>query len=190
MKLIFQLSGENAHLAAAEAAAVAGIKKYAVEGRLLVANVAGTAGAKAIRESSKRLAYTSAIYKVLFTASTKTLSAKIVCYKWNSVYKESFAVRISSHAAKEGSHITKESGVSEKGLAAIIWKKLKKPVVNLEAPKTAIEIIMTPKTIYCCLLLSKPKHDFEQRKPHLRPGFSPVSLHPKLARAIVNLTGI
>ncbi|MBI2575407.1 methyltransferase domain-containing protein [Candidatus Woesearchaeota archaeon] len=190
MKLIFQLSGENLPLAAAEAAAVAGLRKYKVEGRLLVVNVAGEAGAKAIREAAKRLAYTSSIHRVLFTANKKTLDAKIAGYKWNTVYKESFAVRISSHIAKEGSHSAKEAVFSEKDLAAIIWKKLKKPVVNLESPKTAIEIIITPKTVYCCLLLHKLKHDFEQRKPHLRPGFSPVSLHPKLARAIVNLTGI
>ena len=34
------------------------------------------------------------------------------------------------------------------------------------------------------------KHTFSKRKPHLRPGFHPSSLHPKLARAFVNLTGI
>lgn len=34
------------------------------------------------------------------------------------------------------------------------------------------------------------KHDFSKRKPHLRPGFHPSSLNPKLARAFVNLTGI
>ena len=34
------------------------------------------------------------------------------------------------------------------------------------------------------------KHKFGLRKPHLRPGFHPSSLNPKLARAIVNLTGI
>ncbi|MBW2993758.1 hypothetical protein KY317_04250, partial [Candidatus Woesearchaeota archaeon] len=31
---------------------------------------------------------------------------------------------------------------------------------------------------------------FGLRKPHLKPGFHPVSLNPKLARAMVNLTGI
>ncbi len=187
MKLIFQFSGENLPLAAAEAAAVTDIRKHGIDGRLLVAN---TADAKAIRDAAKRLGYTSSICRVLFTANTKTLAAKMAGYKWNSAYKESFAVRISSHAAKEGNHSTKETWLNEKDLAAIIWKKLKKPIVNLEAPKTAVEIIITPKTVYCCLKLHDMKHDFEKRKPHLRPGFSPVSLHPKLARAIVNLTGI
>ena len=34
------------------------------------------------------------------------------------------------------------------------------------------------------------KQGFSKRKPHLRPGFHPSSLNPKLARAFVNLTGI
>jgi len=31
------------------------------------------------------------------------------------------------------------------------------------------------------------KQEFQKRRPHLRPYFTPTSLHPKLARAIVNL---
>lgn len=34
------------------------------------------------------------------------------------------------------------------------------------------------------------KHLFSKRRPHLRPGYHPSSLQPKLARAFVNLTGI
>jgi len=34
------------------------------------------------------------------------------------------------------------------------------------------------------------KSGFGKRKPHMRPGFHPSSLNPKLARAFVNLTGI
>ncbi len=33
------------------------------------------------------------------------------------------------------------------------------------------------------------KQKFGLRRPHLKPGFHPVSLNPKLARAMVNLTG-
>ena len=32
--------------------------------------------------------------------------------------------------------------------------------------------------------------DFESRRSHLRPFSSPSSLHPKLARALINITGI
>jgi len=34
------------------------------------------------------------------------------------------------------------------------------------------------------------KQKFGLRRPHLKPGFHPTSLNPKLARAMVNLTGI
>ena len=78
---------------------------------------------------------------------------------------------------------------SEKNLAGYIWRAVKKPKVNLGNPKTHIEIFFAKDKVYCCLLLGKLKHSFEERKSHLRPRPSPISLHPKLARAMANLTG-
>ena len=43
---------------------------------------------------------------------------------------------------------------------------------------------------YCGLLIYTNKEYFESRKSHLRPFPHPSSLHPKVARALVNLTGI
>ena len=40
------------------------------------------------------------------------------------------------------------------------------------------------------LLIKEIHHTFDERKAHLRPELSPVSLHPRLARALVNLSGI
>jgi tRNA (guanine10-N2)-dimethyltransferase len=37
---------------------------------------------------------------------------------------------------------------------------------------------------------SELRQGFGLRKPHMKPGFHPASLNPKLARAMVNLTGI
>ena len=78
---------------------------------------------------------------------------------------------------------------SEKELAGYVWRKVKSPEVRLKDSKTHIEVFFTKNNIYCCLLLKKLKHSFEERKSHLRPSPSPISLHPKLARAMVNLTG-
>jgi tRNA (guanine10-N2)-dimethyltransferase len=77
---------------------------------------------------------------------------------------------------------------SERNLAFYVWKKIKNPIVNLSNPKTHIEIFFLEDKVLCCLLLQKLKHNFEERKSHLRPRPTPISLHPKLARAMVNLT--
>jgi len=78
---------------------------------------------------------------------------------------------------------------TEKKLASFIWRKVKNPKVDLESPKTHIDIFFTEKRIYCCLLLKKMDEYYESRRSHLRPRPSPISLHPRLAKAMVNLTG-
>lgn len=96
---------------------------------------------------------------------------------------------------------------SEKELAKYVWRSVKysmnkfhgelknqkflsKPKVNLENPRTRIELFLYGNRAYCGLLLFENKEDFESRKSHLRPFPSPSSLHPRLARALVNLAGI
>lgn len=80
--------------------------------------------------------------------------------------------------------------LSEKNLAKYIWRSVKRPKVELENPKTLIQLFMTKKKAYCGLLIFENKGDFEARKSHLRPFPSPSSLHPKLARALVNISGV
>ncbi len=180
MKCLFVLSGENIQMAAAEAAAVLGLKKPECDGRLMAANVKSK---KELDYAAKRLALTHSILSVLFSFPVSKIAAKISAYDWSRIYRESFSVRIHNYSKRQ-------IMLTEKELAGIIWNKLKMPVVNLENPQTPIHIIISEKTAYCCILISEIKHNFEQRKPEHRPGFSPVSLHPRLARAIVNLTGI
>ena len=73
-------------------------------------------------------------------------------------------------------------------LADIIWDKLKNPKADMKNPKTILEIIFSEK-IFACLRLWENKEKFEERKAHLRPYNHPTSLHPRLARCLVNLTG-
>ncbi|MBS3125240.1 hypothetical protein J4211_03230 [Candidatus Woesearchaeota archaeon] len=63
-------------------------------------------------------------------------------------------------------------------------------VVDLENPGTQIQFFFTKSHIYCGKLLWEQYERFEERRAHLRAAHSPVSLHPKLARAMVNLTGV
>ena len=67
---------------------------------------------------------------------------------------------------------------------------MENPKVSLESSKTLIQIFIIKDKVYCGLLIYTNNEDFESRKPNLRPFSSPTSLHPKLARALVNLTGI
>jgi tRNA (guanine10-N2)-dimethyltransferase len=63
--------------------------------------------------------------------------------------------------------------------------------VDLENPDVDIRVLITDDEWYIGRKLAMtPRRVYEQRRAHHRPFFSPISLHPKLARAFVNLSGI
>ena len=79
---------------------------------------------------------------------------------------------------------------SERKLAGYIWDKLKNPKVSLQNPKTLIAVVIAKNKAYCGVLEYENNEDFESRKSHLSLFPHPSSLHPKIARALINLTGI
>ena len=135
-------------------------------------------------------------------------------YDWKSVYDGSFCLRIEklnenneetaiTDWHNSGKHIKERSNkkiikntkysrnrLSEKNLSGYIWRKLTGPKVDLKNPKTLIHIFIAKNKAYCGLLAYSNEEDFSSRKSHNRPFPHPSSLHPKVARALINLTGI
>ncbi len=170
MKKIYVLSKENVDLAKEEVLALTGPQKYELYKHFLIVNTK--------ERLEQRLAYTKAIYKFLFLCEEKELIKNIKKFNWKKVYKKNFCLRV--HNKK----------YSEKDLASYIWRKLKNPKVNLENPKTKIELFFVNRKFLAGLLMKEIKEPFDKRKAHLRPELHPTSLHPKLARCSINLTGI
>ncbi len=216
---LFLLSGEHIDIAKAEVASLVGRPVVLAERLLLVK----TPDAKAIetdfskksesrepesRESDfSRLAYTSAVFQLLFKTKIKNLQRKINSFEWNKVYRKNFCVRVThlkiplvtsaiiptvtSAATSAAAHSTAHKTIySERELAGFIWPNLKAPKANLDNPETLIELFFLNDEVYCCKNIFINREQFSKRKPHLRPEHSPISLNPKLARAMVNLTGI
>jgi tRNA (guanine10-N2)-dimethyltransferase len=125
-----------------------------------------------------RLAYTKAVYDLLFIADEKNLRKSIDSFDWQKIYKKDFCVR------------RFDVSFSSKELGSMIWLKLKKPKVNLSNPATEMHFIKAKGKVFCGLLKYLQKEDFESRKAHNRPELHPSSMHPKLSRAFINLTGI
>jgi tRNA (guanine10-N2)-dimethyltransferase len=78
-------------------------------------------------------------------------------------------------------------------------KKLEKKVadcvkgenkVDLENPDNEIRVIISNRGHIGVVLAKIKRNAFEKRKVQNRPYFSPVSLHPRLARALVNLSRV
>lgn len=201
MKYIFLLSGDYIKLGIEEAVSLFDFKNYEFFDRFLIVGLKNNLNT--LNKSFKRLALTKSIYKLLFECDFHELIGLMEKYNWDSVYRDNFCLR-TYYVDYNKNPITKKSirnkinkeiknnniEYSEKDLAKYIWHSVKNPKVNLENPKTKIELFFINKKAYCGLQIFENKEDFESRKAHLRPFTSPSSLHPKLSRALVNISGI
>lgn len=207
MKHIFYLSGDFIDLGKEEVLSLFDIDESKLLNNLLITNLSGNS--KSWNNIFSRLALTKYIYRFLFECKTDELSKFIKNFDWNSVYKGSFCLRINDFDKNpiNEKNIKKDSikiknnkinknkklkikNFSEKNLAGYIWNSVKNPKVDLENPTTRIEMFFIGNKVYCGLLLKETKGNFEKRKSHLRPFPHPSSLHPKLARALINISGI
>ncbi len=128
-----------------------------------------------------RLALTHYINEFFFQAEPKELKKQ---KRSIELFEGSFAVR-----AKRIGRKCKDMDIknTEKIVADMVKGELE---VDLENPENEIRVILSSK-IYVGRMLAKiPRSSFEDRKVQKRPFFSPVSLHPRLARALVNLSRI
>ena len=172
MKKIFLLSKQNIELSKHEILSLLKTKEYDLIDNLLIVDDNSKIDFENI------LGFTHSNFKFLFECTKSDFLNKIKTYEWHSIYKKNFCVRIHN------------SNKSEKEIAEIIWDSLKKPKVNLENPKTKIEFFFVKDQIIAGLHLNDINKSYFKRKAHLRPELHPTSLHPRLARACINLTGL
>lgn len=171
MKKVFLLSKANPDIGKEEVLALSNAKKYDLHDNLLVIET---------NFDFERLAFTKSVYDLLSICTKKQLIKKLKDFNWQKVYKKSFCVRVFN-----------DDKSKEKDFARFIWDNLEKPKVDLEKAGTNIHIFYTKKNVLVCLLNKKiEQSEFENRRAHLRPEMHPSSLHPRLARAMINLTGI
>ena len=193
MKHIFYLSGDFIDLGKEEVMSLFEIKDSKLLNTLLITNLDDDS--KSLNNIFPHLALTKHIYRFLFECKVNDLIDSMKKYDWASVYKDDFCLRVTN---LHDDTITKKSineknnkiNFSEKNLAGYIWCSLSNPKVNLENPKTLIQLFITKDKAYCGLLIYENKEDFESRKAHLRPFHHPSSMHPKIARALVNISGV
>ncbi|MBD3164389.1 hypothetical protein GF323_04260 [Candidatus Woesearchaeota archaeon] len=175
MRYLLELSKENLDLSKEEALSLIKEKHpILLDNFLLISS-----NKKELDFISCRLAFTKGIYRILFLCMEKNLNSYLNKFRWNGIYKKDFRVRL---------HY--KSKISEKETASIVWKKISKPTVNLDNPETNIHIFKLKDRVFCTLLERELKQDYSSRKAHKRPVLHPSSLHPKLAKALINLTGM
>ncbi len=173
MTKLFLLSKQNIELAKEEILSLTENNEYELHDDLLIIDD------KSKIDFENRLGYTHTIYKFLFKCKKEKLTESIKSYNWQKIYNKDFCVRVHNSSEFE-----------EKEIASLIWNKIKNPKVNLTIPKTKIEFFFIKNNVIAALFQSNIDKSFLNRKAHLRPELHPTSLHPKLARACINLTGL
>ena len=185
MKFIFELSKEHKTLPTSEILAC--LKAEDINYNLIEINqdvlvVDLVTKNDKIKEISKRLSYTFNIDELLFSCSTSINTIKKHALKFNIKKNGSIAIRYRNRSDMINSQEIVQ-------LLGKIYSKNRK--VILRKPEIEVRVLITNLTVYVGLKVSElDRQQFENRKVQYRPYFSPISLHPKLARTLVNLSAI
>lgn len=102
---------------------------------------------------------------------------------WKKVFGKKAAIR----AKKIPPKLQKSGTDAEKELGEIFWRK--KIKVDFKGKKI-LRIYLTKRKMLLGKVLWQNVEPFEKRRAHLRPFMTPISLHPKLARTMVNLAHV
>ena len=145
MEHIFHLPGNYLDLGKEEVTSLFDIDNFDLIDRLFIVNLKSNSK---FEKTSKRLAFTKSICKLLFECKVDKLIEAMKNYEWSSVYRGSFCLRINyfKDALTEKILIKKlpnaseqtRSQLTEKNLAKYIWSSVKNPKVDLKNPKTRI----------------------------------------------------
>ena len=185
MKYLFELSKDHEILPQAEVLSC--IKAENISYKLLqsddnVVIIESSANIKKIKEISDRLSLVFYIDNFLFSCNPVPEKIKNNALK-NKIQQEgTIAIKYKNRSKNI------ESQLIVNILADVYTKNLD---VDLETPDIEIRALITDSKIYVCIKLFEiNRSQFEERKVQFRPFFSPISLHPKIARALVNLSEI
>ena len=193
MQMAFLLTKADIELSKEEVLAVVGHESSWMHGNLLVVTPKSKEDAEALQ---RRLAFTSSIHEVLFSCPSSALPEKMGSYPWQGIYRENFSVRVHRLSiAQQYAYNRQEENAgrreefSEQELAGYIWRAVRSPAVKLRNAVTGIHLFCYKETVVCTRELAHDTHKFGKRRPHLRAFSHSGSLHPRLARALVNLLG-
>jgi len=178
MHHLVELSGECPELAKAEALSVyhASPESACHDGRALIIQSGMDPNAVA-----KKLGLAWSVSRHLFSCSAEELDS---CLAGTDLPGKTFRVRVGRLDMRH----TPESGIAmAKHAGRILSSRFR---VDLKHPDVEVRILMAKEIHAGILLGTVDRRALEARKAENRPFKHPISLHPKLARALVNLTGI
>ena len=185
MKLIFELSKEHKTLPISEILSVLmaeNISHEVIDSNEDVLVVDAEVEKENIKRLTSRLSLTFHIDQMLFSCLPSNSSIRKYAIENRIGKNGSISIR-----CKNRSNTINSQSILQ--TLADVYSEQRK--VALKNPDIEIRGLITDSNVYVGLKLSElDRSQFENRKAQYRPFFSPISLHPKLARAMVNLSAI
>jgi tRNA (guanine10-N2)-dimethyltransferase len=184
MRFLFELAKEHETIPKAEVLTC--LKAEKIHYELIDSNenivIIDTVYEKKIESLADRLSYTFHIDKFLFSSSIDIKDVKN--HSLNNSIKEKGSIAIK--------YKNRSKNIDSQEIVKILATTYtKNREVTLENPEIEVRALITDSKVYVGLKLFEiNRSQFEERKVQFRPFFSPISLHPKLARALVNLTSV
>ena len=180
MRHLVELSGESEELARAEALALGRIfdpRAKLIESDIRSAVIEGNFDTSQLVE---RLALAWSASHHIFSGLEEELTRMIETIELPGKTFRVKAKRLGDQNPDEGQSLSRNIG-------RLIARRYK---VDLDAPEVELRILMASKIHAGILVGEVDRSSFEARKSEYRPFSHPISLHPRLAKALVNLAGI
>jgi len=176
MKYLFYLSGENVDLAELEVLRLAEsygrVKNIRRDGRILLLDYEG-------HEFFQRLAFTNEVVEIYDICSREELE---LIFREIPLSSAKCCVRVKGKGAKKG------DGRLERELGAILWRRGAN--ISVSNPDVVYRVYCNDICYVGFLRYVRDTKQFYIRRPDKRPFLMPSAIKPKIARALVNLTGV
>jgi tRNA (guanine10-N2)-dimethyltransferase len=185
MTLMFELSKDQSALSYAEVIACLEAEKvphHIIDANEDVIIVDVKPNDAIIKDLAGRLAFTFIIDEFLFScpATIDEIGAQAKRHPLQA--KGTIAIRCKNR----GSHLDMALVIDRLG---DVYTKNRK--VDLSHPEVELRAVVTFDTMYFGIKKAEINTSrFQQRRGHLRPFLSPITMHPKIARALVNLSSV
>ncbi len=197
-KFLFELSGEHPELPYAELNSVLesfsrtpakqgeNLKTSKISNRLAVVDLKADT-AESISKTRLRLGMCRSIHEILISAPADDLDFALENLG-NNILPQNSTFKVITRC------INKKNKWSKNDLDTYRNKVVKRfsgdSQVDIKHPDNEIVIYLDNKLFLTKKLFEISRSAFETRKPQFRPYFAPISLHPRLARCLVNLAGL
>ena len=195
MQLAFELSGEHETLPRAEllAALDALHIRYTIKlvtGRIFVIEAPLAPESAALAELARRLSMTHQVYEVLGQCGLgdRDLLTEVESIDWAMVMGTGRTFAVCVHFMELNLLYPQRQA-----LLKAVGERIARHgyTVDLKKPARTFVLLFTVDTCFLCARLWKiDKRQFGDKRPHARPFFLPGVIMPKVARTIVNLSGI